>query len=172
MIIALLGYMGCGKSTIGRDLAKVLGYTFLDLDDYIEEQENETVTNIFKNKGEIYFRKKEHLYLEELISKKEKIVLSLGGGTPCYANNMGLLANDVVRSIYLSVSIKELTSRLFKEKDKRPLIANIKTTKELQGFIGVHLFERNSFYSKATITLKTDGLTKEGVVEAIIKELY
>ncbi|MFD0963910.1 shikimate kinase [Pseudofulvibacter geojedonensis] len=172
MIIVLLGYMGCGKSTIGKELAKTLSFSFVDLDNYIEKKEAMSVTNIFKSKGEIYFRKKEHEYLKELTSNSDKLILSLGGGTPCYANNMRVLDREGINSIYLSVSVKELSKRLFNEKEERPLIANIETEEELQSFIGIHLFERSSFYSQARTVIKTDGLTIKNIVENIIGSLY
>ena len=93
MIVVLMGYMGSGKSTIGKELATLLKYNFLDLDDYISEKENATISDIFKDKGEIYFRKKETEYLKEIINSYNDIVLALGGGTPCYGNNLKIL-ND------------------------------------------------------------------------------
>lgn len=85
MNIVLIGYMGCGKSSIGKSLAKKLRKKYLDLDDYIENREGKTVYDIFKNDGEIYFRKKETIYLKELIENRDNIIISLGGGTPCFS---------------------------------------------------------------------------------------
>ena len=85
MIIVLIGYMASGKSTIGRILADKLNYSFIDLDDYIEEKEQTSVSEIFKSKGEIYFRKLETTSLQALLNNKDNLVLSLGGGTPCYS---------------------------------------------------------------------------------------
>ena len=91
MKIILIGYMGSGKSTLGRALATAKNISFVDLDAYIAEREKCSVPHIFKNKGEIYFRKKEALYLQEVLQKEEDMVLSLGGGTPCFGNNMPLI---------------------------------------------------------------------------------
>ena len=88
MKIVLLGYMASGKSNIGKKLSKKLSMSFIDLDDYIIEKEKMTISDIFKAKGEIYFRLIENKYLKEILLEKKDFILSLGGGTPCYANNM------------------------------------------------------------------------------------
>ena len=172
MIIVLLGYMGVGKTTIGVQLASILQYEFIDLDEFIENKENSSVSDIFKDKGEIYFRKQEHLYLKEIIASKARVVLSLGGGTPCYANNMKLVAADNVSSFYLQMNPKLLANRLFKERSKRPLIALIPTIDKLMEFIGIHLFERQAFYTLADTTISLEGLSIDETVENIVKKLY
>lgn len=172
MIITLLGYMGSGKSTIGQQLALILGYEFIDLDTYIEVKEGCTISEIFKNKGEIYFRKKEHGYLNDIISQNSNIVLSLGGGTPCYANNLQLLNTNNVVSYYLKLLPGSLVDRLFDEKEHRPLISYLNTKEALQEFIAIHLFERQSYYEQALHTLKTDNLSVKNIVELIVKDLY
>ncbi|MFI0427858.1 shikimate kinase [Mariniflexile sp. HMF6888] len=173
MIVILIGYMASGKSTLGRILAKKLDYGFLDLDDYIEEKENSTISDIFKSKGEIHFRKLETHYLKELLSSKSKLVLSLGGGTPCYSNNMDIIlkANNV-KSIYLKASIPTLIARLKNEKSKRPLIAHIETDDLLAEFIGKHLFERSQFYSLAHVTITTDNKPENNIIEEVVLQLF
>ena len=173
MNIILLGYMASGKSTIGKLLASSINFKFIDLDDYIEGKEGMTISEIFNSKGEIYFRKAEHKYLNEILLKKEKYVLSLGGGAPCYADNMELInsSNNVI-SFYLKASIKELVSRLIKEKDERPLVARFKTQDELAEFIGKHLFERNQFYNQSDYQINIDEKSKENIVEDILLNLY
>ena len=94
MKIVLLGYMASGKSTIGKDLSKNLEVPFIDLDDYIENKFEKSITNIFKEEGEIFFRLQEHEAIKEILENEDRFVLSLGGGTPCYANNMNLI-NDI-----------------------------------------------------------------------------
>ena len=129
MKIILLGYMGSGKTTIGTQLAKKLYQDFTDLDEYIEKKENKTITEIFKEKGEIYFRKIEHTYLKKFINENDTYVLSLGGGTPCYANNMNIISKETdLHSIYLKASVGTLYDRLKNNSSKRPLLA--KLTKE------------------------------------------
>ena len=146
--VILVGYMGSGKSFIGKLLSEKTGLLFLDLDEIIESQENCSIKTIFETQGEIYFRKKEHLIFKELMLNKNSFILGLGGGTPCYANNHEMLALEKVISIYLNASIGTLYSRLILEKSKRPIITN-KTESELKEFIAKHLFERSYFYNQA-----------------------
>ena len=112
MKIIVLGYMASGKSTIGKEVSKKLDMNFIDLDVYISEQEKKSISEIFKIKGEIYFRKIENLYLKELLNNEGDFVLSLGGGTPCYANNMELIQSSKAKSIYIQASIPTLVTRL------------------------------------------------------------
>ena len=173
MIVVLIGYMASGKSTLGRILANKLNYDFIDLDDYIEEKEQLLISDIFKSKGEIYFRKIETLYLKELLDNNTKLVLSLGGGTPCYSNNMDFIRNAThVKSIYLKALIPTLVARLKKEKSKRPLIAHIKTDELLTEFIGKHLFERVQFYSLSEVTITTDNKKEEDIIEELVLHLF
>jgi len=173
MIIVLIGYMASGKSTIGRILANKLDYDFIDLDNYIEKKEGQSIVDIFKTKGEIYFRKKEALHLSKIIAVENNFILSLGGGTPCYGNNMNiLLDNTNVTSIYLKASIGALIERLENEKSKRPLISHLKTQDELGEFIGKHLFERTQFYSRANFTVVTDNKTQDEIIEKTILKLF
>ena len=98
--------------------------------------------------GEIYFRKQEHYYLKELLELEKEFILSLGGGTPCYAGNMKVISDtENTESIYLNTSIKVLVDRLEKEKDTRPLVASL-TKDKLTEFVAKHLFERNFYYNK------------------------
>ena len=165
MKIVLLGYMASGKSTIGKILAEKMKISFIDLDTDIEEKEKMSVSDVFKEKGEIYFRKQEHVYLKELLDKKEDFVLSLGGGTPCYAGNMNvLLSYDDVTSIYLKTSIQTIMERLVNEKSQRPLVARLNED-ELAEFIAKHLFERSYYYNQATHKLVVDNKDVNETVE-------
>ncbi|MFK7814158.1 MAG: shikimate kinase [Maribacter sp.] len=166
MQIVLLGYMGSGKTTIGKILAKELKIKFLDLDDCIEESEGAKISKIFSDKGEIYFRKKEASSLREILSGKEDFVLSIGGGTPCYANNMDAISKMTPNGIYLKVGLSELVSRLSKEKADRPLVVNI-PDRELQEFIGKHLFERSFYYNQANYVVNCDGRNFPEIVSEI-----
>lgn len=156
MQIVLLGYMGSGKSTIGGLLAKDLGICFLDLDSHIEEAEGKPISAIFSEKGEVYFRKKEASSLRGILAANDDFVLSIGGGTPCYANNMQAIKEITPNAFYLKVSIDELVRRLSKEKSERPLIENI-SDQELPEFIAKHLFERSFFYNQALHKMQCDG---------------
>ncbi|UTD14357.1 shikimate kinase [Tenacibaculum mesophilum] len=171
MKIVLLGYMASGKSTVGRVLAEKMQIPFIDLDEYIEEKEGKTVSEIFENNGEIYFRKQEHVYLKKLLEKQNKFILSLGGGTPCYAGNMDVLlsVNDV-KSVYLKTNITTIVDRLTNEKSKRPLVARLNKD-ELSEFVAKHLFERSYFYNKATYKLIVDNKSIHETVEELEKLL-
>lgn len=172
MNIVLIGYMGSGKSTIGRKLAEIVESEFIDLDDYIQKSENLTIPEIFETKGEIYFRKMEHFYLKEVL-QRNNIILALGGGTPCYGSNMEVILNaKEAHSIYLKSSIPNLVQRLTLEKAQRPLIARLKTDEELAEFIGKHLFERSVYYSKCHQTVVTDGKSVLDIAEAIVASLF
>lgn len=172
MIVVLMGYMGSGKSTIGKELARILKFEFIDLDEYISDKEAASIPEIFTKKGEIYFRKKETLYLDEILNAKTDLVLALGGGTPCYASNLkAITLNEGTTSFYLKLSIPSLVKRLFQEKHNRPLISHINTTDDLTEFIGKHLFERTQFYNQAQFIINTDGLTQKDVLEDILLKL-
>lgn len=165
MKIILLGYMASGKSTVLKELSKKFKINAIDLDDYITDKEGDTIVNIFKNKGEIYFRKQENRYLAELLKSSNDFVLALGGGTPCYANNMELITR-LSTSIYLKANLKTLFNRLQNEKDSRPLITDL-TDEKLQEYIAKHLFERGIFYEQALYQISIDDKSIEDIVEDI-----
>ncbi|MDB4199364.1 shikimate kinase [Polaribacter sp.] len=171
MKIVLLGYMASGKSTIGREISKKLDMKFIDLDDYISEKEKRSISDIFKAKGEIYFRSIENLYLTEILNSKDSFILSLGGGTPCYSNNMDLILNSQVASIYIKASIKTLVTRLTSEKNKRPLVAELENDALIE-FVAKHLFERRFFYEQASITINTEDKSLEEITTEIRILLY
>lgn len=149
MKIILLGYMTSGKTAVGKALSKKMFLPFIDLDKYIEKKEQRSISEIFKIKGEIYFRKIEHAYLKELLASNEKFILSLGGGTPCYAGNMDLITdNESTESIYLEANIPTLVERLQKGKVRRPLVSQLSDEKLVE-FVAKHLFERRNYYQLA-----------------------
>jgi shikimate kinase len=168
--IILLGYMGCGKSTIANKLSKTINIPFVDLDKVIEEKTNLSINQIFEQQGEIYFRKLEHEVFVELLNADENLIIGLGGGTPCYANNHELLSGDGVFSIYLKASIATLFERLIVNKDKRPLIAN-KNEEEMKEFIAKHLFDRSFYYNHAQHKVTVDEKTIDETVSDILKIL-
>ena len=171
MKIVLLGYMASGKSTIGREISKKLDMKFIDLDDYISKREKRSISEIFKVEGEIYFRKIESSYLGEILNSKDSFILSLGGGTPCYSNNMEVILNSEASSIYVKVDIKTLASRLTTEKNKRPLVADLEDDKLIE-FVAKHLFERRFFYEQAYITVHTEDKSIEEIITEIRILLY
>lgn len=153
MKIILCGYMGSGKSVIGRILANNLNWSFVDLDDAIEAEEKITIPEIFSQKGELFFRKKENQVFKKLIEQQGNQVIALGGGTPCYGNNSKLLTKKDVTSFYLKVNLEVLTERLFAEKENRPIIADQITKEKLNDFIRKHLFERQFYYLQSHHTV-------------------
>lgn len=146
--------MGCGKSTHGKKMASLLKYSFVDLDKYIQEQEHKTIQFIFENEGEEEFRKLETHYLDEVSRKKENMVISLGGGTVCFNNNLDIVKNNGIL-VYIRMSPKALAERLLKSRQKRPLLNNV-SAEALPEFIENKLRERDKFYSQAHITV--DGV--------------
>lgn len=170
MIISLVGYMGSGKTHISKILSEKLNFKFIDLDKEIFQRNKLTIPEIFEKKGELYFRKLEREVLEEILAKEKNAVLSLGGGTPVYYNNMEIINNNS-KSVFLKASVGTLSERLSKQKEKRPLIAHI-SDENLAEFIAKHLFERNQFYGKAQFSVSTDHRQPEDIVDEIIEKLY
>ena len=168
--IILLGYMGCGKSTIANKLSKIIQIPFVDLDKIIEEKTNLTINQIFETQGEVYFRKLEHEVFVELLNSPDNMIIGLGGGTPCYANNHELLQREDVISIYLKASIETLFDRLVTNKSKRPLIAD-KSEDEMKEFIAKHLFDRSFYYNQAQQKVIVDNKTIDETVADIVEIL-
>ena len=168
--IILLGYMGCGKSTIANKLSKIIQIPFVDLDKIIEEKTNLTINQIFETQGEVYFRKLEHEVFVELLNSPDNMIIGLGGGTPCYANNHELLQREDVISIYLKASIETLFDRLVTNKSKRPLIAD-KSEEEMKEFIAKHLFDRSFYYNQAQHKVIVDNKTIDETVADIVEIL-
>ncbi len=155
MNLILVGYMGCGKSSVGKRLANRMGFRFVDLDTHIEEYANASISDIYKSNGEEDFRRLETHVLSKVIKEKD-IVLATGGGTPCFSNNMEvLLDNGYV--VYLELDAKKLKRRLFKGKSKRPIIEGVEED-DLYDFISDHLEQRVPFYKQAHLTLNADKI--------------
>ncbi|MCI4443739.1 MAG: AAA family ATPase [Lentimicrobium sp.] len=165
--IILLGYMGCGKSTIANRLSKITNIPYVDLDKNIEERTKLSINEIFKQRGEIYFRKLEREVFIELLNSPGNLIIGLGGGTPCYANNHELLKGENILSIYLKASVKTLFERLVANKSKRPLIAD-KNEDEMKEFIAKHLFDRSFYYNQAQYKVSIDGKTKDETTQDIL----
>lgn len=146
MRIYLIGYMGCGKSTLGKRLAKHLNLQFVDMDHYIEMRNHKSVPQIFAEEGEAEFRKKERKALEEL-SEFSNIVIATGGGAPCFFDNIDLM-NNTGTTIYMNIDPAILADRLIHSKTERPLIKG-KSQEELTVFIDEMLAKRRPFYSQA-----------------------
>lgn len=165
MRIFLVGYMGCGKSTIGRKLADLMGISFVDLDKYIEERYFKSVPAIFAEEGEKGFREKERIALLE-VSQFENVVVGTGGGAPCFFDNMEVM-NDHGITVYISPDTDTLAMRLIKSKTERPLIAG-KSRDELIRFIDEALIRRAPFYEKARIIIRGENnLNPQLVIDKI-----
>ena len=164
MRIFLIGFMGSGKTTLGSKLSKLMGYRFVDTDNYIEEKYNTTISDLFGNKGELEFREIERKAINELI-KEEKIIISTGGGTPCFFNNMEKLNNNGI-TVYLKVDIKTIIQRVAISKKDRPLIAQ-KSNIELEDYIKDLLNKREKYYSKSNLTVEGISLRAEDLLLAI-----
>ena len=154
-VIVLLGYMGCGKTKVGKKLSKKIGAKFFDLDAEIELYQSKPISQIFDEIGEIEFRKIERKVLIKLLNKNDFFVLSLGGGTPCYFNNMELISKKTNLTFFLNLDPKVLADRLYTRKSKRPILKSIQDKNEMLSFVNKHLFERNAYYLKATYTIKS-----------------
>lgn len=161
--VILIGYMGSGKSIIARELAKYKSIKYVDLDDLIVENSGMSVKNFFIQKGELSFRKMEHQLFSEKLKDKSGIIISTGGGTPCYFNNYKLYENDNCISIYLKASIETLYNRLNNGVNERPLLANLNEN-EVKEFIAKQLFERSYYYNKA---LKVVVVDNKSVIEIV-----
>lgn len=143
----LIGYMGCGKSTLGRALNRATGLDFIDLDHYIENRFHTTISEMFASGGEERFRRAERAMLEEVCGFNDTII-ACGGGTPCFFNNMELM-NESGTTVWLTTPIDRIYERLSRNRAKRPILAN-KTDAELMDFIVNALREREPFYSQAS----------------------
>lgn len=168
--ILLTGYMASGKTTTALLLSKAAGIIYKDLDEILEESTGKSVAQIFAESGEIAFRRVEHEALKEVLNHKEAFVLSMGGGTPCYANNHEFLQQDDVVSVYLKAGISELGRRLSVAEHKRPLLDNVKP-EELEEFIAKHLFDRSYYYHQAKHIINVEGKTPEAIVNEIMSLL-
>jgi len=153
--VFLIGYMGAGKTTLGKSLAKVMNVAFIDLDNFIEARYHKTVKEIFAEVGESGFRDIERKSLIE-VSEYEDTIISLGGGTPCFFDNMDIV-NASGTSVYLKPSEDVLLKRLIKGKHKRPLLAN-KSDDEILQVIREQLAWREPYYLKADITFEASHL--------------
>ena len=169
--IVLVGYMGSGKSEIGKLLSKNTNIPFYDLDNIIENELGKSINQIFLEDGEVFFRKKEHEIFVAKMNSQESFILSLGGGTPCYANNHLLLQEENVSSIYLKASISTLAERLKLGKASRPLLKDL-TEEELNEYIAKHLFDRSFYYNQCKLNIIVDDKSPIEIVSEIEKELF
>ncbi len=149
--IFLIGFMGAGKTTLGSFLSKEYGYSFIDLDHYIEKRYFKSISQLFALHGEEGFRLLEQKILHE-VAEIEKVVVATGGGTPCFFDNMECMLSKGV-TVFIDVPTDELLIRLEKAKSKRPLLKD-KNKEEIRAFIEESMLKRRSFYEKADLTIE------------------
>lgn len=169
MRIFLTGYMGSGKSTLGRRLARRLEIAFIDLDDYFEAKFRTSISLFFERFGEDAFRRLEHEVLREVIDKYNNIIISTGGGTPCHFNNMELM-NQHGTTIYLRLAAAALASRLSNSpfRYKRPKLKGMDKSTLLET-VNAHLEEREPFYTRAQLIIDVFDLNVNEIVNKVIE---
>lgn len=166
--IFLIGYMGSGKTTLGKAFARMLNLTFVDLDWYIEERYHKTISELFAEKGEANFRELERKMLHE-VADFENVVIATGGGTPCFFDNMNFM-NTRGKTVFLNVGTDVLFQRLAVAKHSRPILSN-KTDEQLLQFISESLEKRLSYYTMAKHIHNADNLDNHYQIKTSIKQL-
>lgn len=166
--IFLIGYMGAGKTTIGRLLAARLNLSFVDLDLFIEKRFHKTINEIFAEKGEEGFRQIERDALHE-VGEYENALISVGGGAPCFFDNIGFM-NEKGQSIYLKVNTDVLSARLNSAKQMRPLLKD-KSEAEIKDFIVSMIEKREPFYNQAKLVFDASEFGNKGGIEQTISLL-
>ena len=163
--IFLIGFMGSGKTHWGRLLAEKLTIPFFDLDELIVKTEQKTIPEIFNGEGEEYFRYKEKEILEQVVSDHESFVISCGGGTPCFFNNIDFMKKKG-EVVWLNTNLDVLVQRLLKEKQNRPILKMIPDS-ELKTFIFKKLQDRKLYYEQADITIREENLTVDKLAQLL-----
>ena len=158
--------MGSGKSTQGKKLASLLRMRFVDLDSYIQKQEDKLIQSIFDDEGELHFRNLETKYLKELIEDKNDKVFSLGGGSVCFNNNIELIKKNGIL-IYIEMPTAALAERLNKSRKSRPLIKNLAAA-ELLSYVETKLAEREKYYLESHLKINGIDLKSEKLKELIL----
>ncbi len=166
--IFLIGYMGAGKTTLGKAFARAMGLTFIDLDWYIEERFHKTIRELFTERGEDAFRDLERRMLHEA-GEFEDVVISVGGGTPCFFDNVDYM-NSVGETVFLDVDIRVLFRRLKIAKQQRPLLDG-KSDEELMLFIQEALQKRLPFYTRAKHTFNGEKLEDRRQIQQSVERL-
>lgn len=162
MRIFIIGFMASGKSTIGKKLSNKLNMPFIDLDKVIEENQNQTIRSLIYQSGEDNFRQIEKEMLQQVISQNDHAVISTGGGTPCFFDNMEMM-NKAGTTIYLEVDLAVLINRLMNSKTERPLIWG-KSKADLTQYAQSLLEKRNPYYSKAKYKISGKNLTADDLI--------
>ncbi|PWT75834.1 MAG: shikimate kinase [Bacteroidetes bacterium] len=168
MKIFLIGFMGSGKTHWGRQLAEKLHLSFFDLDTVITDREKKSISEIFSEKGEEHFRYLEKEVLEELVNGLDEFIISTGGGTPCFFNNIEFMKKNG-RVIWLNTSVEILNQRLVRERTSRPLIRNIGEA-ELRAYIIRKLGERKMYYEQADVMVNEESIMLQPLIELLLRD--
>jgi shikimate kinase len=171
MNIFLIGLPGSGKSTLGRKLAQILGFTLVDTDAEIVAQEGESIEAIFKHKGETYFRETERAVLHKIAASPQHQLISTGGGMPCFFDNIEFMNQSGI-PIFIDVPIEALQKRLLgQNRQNRPMLAN-KSEEEVLIFLQQKYQERFPFYSKATLSIRGATIRAKNILDLLEKNNY
>lgn len=166
--IFIIGYMACGKTTLGRALARRLGREFIDLDFYIEQRFRRSISQIFATDGEEAFRSAEHAMLAE-VGEMQDVVIACGGGTPCFHGNMDfMLSRGTV--IYLDTSVDRIVERLTRNRSRRPLMAD-KSPSQLHDEVAAGIARRLPYYTRAHVTHPGEQLEDRRQIAATVEAL-
>ena len=165
MLVFLIGFMGCGKSTMGHRVAKKLGYGFIDMDHDIEARTGMSVSEIFERHGEAFFREEERAAIERYAGMSDMVVAT-GGGAPCSGDNMDRL-NRTGTTVYLKMSPERIAVRLSSHgREKRPLLRG-KNDAEVLAYIRERLPQREPFYAQAALLIDSEGVSDDYIAEHI-----
>lgn len=169
-LLFLVGYAGSGKSSLGRRLARRLGYKFVDTDNLVEQQVGAPIADIFYYEGEEYFRRAERSALEGLADMTENVVVATGGGMPTWGDNMAWM-NAHGMTVYISRTCEHILSRLTDYgREKRPMFRG-KSDEELLAFMRSQMAEREPFYAAANVYVMCDAMSDDAVVEYIVNKI-
>ncbi|MBK5272050.1 MAG: shikimate kinase [Bacteroidia bacterium] len=165
MKIFLIGFMGSGKTHWGHLLSQKLGIPFFDMDEQVVSHEDKSIVEIFAEKGEEYFRLIETDVLHLITESHESFVMSCGGGSPCYFNNIEYMNNSGT-TVWINAPIEIIFQRLIKEKESRPLIKAL-TDEQLKAYINKKFADRKIYYDQASITIDEEPIQLDKLVEMI-----
>lgn len=167
MKIYLIGFMSTGKTHWGRAISQKLNIPFFDLDEQVESAEGKTISEMFNQKGEEYFRLKEKDILHIISESHDTFLMACGGGTPCFYNNIDYM-NKMGLTVWVSSSIDTMHQRLLKDREKRPLLQGL-SDEQVKGYIIKKLADRKIFYEQASLTVVEENVTDEQFIEQIFK---
>jgi len=164
MNIILIGFMGSGKSTVGKDLASKLQWSFVDSDAWIEAQAGASISQIFESEGESGFRAWEQRFVHQLDNTRG--IIACGGGLPCF-NDLMVELKQKGTVVYLKASVETLVDRLKFEREDRPLLSLVSAAEFAQE-ITIRLEGREPVYLQADLTIETDGKTTSEIVNEVV----